>query len=106
MAESKANIYKTAREYARISRVDAAESFAISASCLKDYETDVRGVPDVTALQMSRLYRTPWLRVQHLQRNVVFCDVFGLIPPADDLAVNMLRAQKKSVKWLSCFRKW
>lgn len=51
MAESKANIYKTAREYARISRVDAAEAFAISASCLKDYETDVRGVPDVTALQ-------------------------------------------------------
>lgn len=95
MAESKANIYKTAREYARISRVDAAEAFAISASCLKDYETDVRGVPDVTALQMSRLYRTPWLRVQHLQRNVVFCDVFGLIPPVDDLAVNMLRAQKE-----------
>lgn len=95
MAESKANIYKAAREYARISRVDAAEAFAISASCLKDYETDVRGVPDVTALQMSRLYRTPWLRVQHLKRNVVFCDVFGLIPPADDLAVNMLRAQKE-----------
>lgn len=30
-----------------------------------------------------------------MQRNVVFCDVFGLIPPADDLAVNMLRAQKE-----------
>lgn len=95
MAESKANIYKTAREYARISRVDAAEAFAISASCLKDYETDVRGVPDVTALQMSRLYRTPWLRVQHLQRNVVFCDVFGLIPPVDNSALNVLRAQKE-----------
>lgn len=95
MAESKANIYKTAREYAQISRVDAAEAFAISASCLKDYETDVRGVPDVTALEMSRLYRAPWLRVQHLQRNVVFCDIFGLIPQADNSALNVLRAQKE-----------
>lgn len=95
MTESKANIYKIAREYARISRVDAAEAFAISASCLKDYETDVRNVPDVTALQMSKLYRTPWLRVQHLQKNVVFCDVFGLIPPVDNSALNVLRAQKE-----------
>lgn len=95
MTENRANIYKTAREYARVSRVDAAEAFAISASCLKDYETDVRNVPDVTALQMSKLYRTPWLRVQHLQKNVVFCDVFGLIPPVDNSALNVLRAQKE-----------
>lgn len=95
MTETRANIYKTAREYARISRVDAAEVFAISASCLKDYETDVRNVPDVTALQMSKLYRTPWLRVQHLQKNVVFCDVFGLIPQVDNSALNVLRAQKE-----------
>lgn len=95
MTENRANIYKTAREYARVSRVDAAEAFAISASCLKDYETDVRNVPDVTALQMSKLYRTPWLRVQHLQKNIVFCDVFGLIPPVDNSALNVLRAQKE-----------
>lgn len=95
MTENRANIYKTAREYARVSRVDAAEAFAISASCLKDYETDVRNVPDVTALQMSKLYRTPWLRVQHLEKNIVFCDVFGLIPPVDNSALNVLRAQKE-----------
>ena len=91
MSETQTNIYKVAREYAGMSRVNAAEGLAISASCLKDYEID----PDAIALAMSKLYRTPWLRVQHLQKNVVFCDVFGLIPPVDDLAVNMLRAQKE-----------
>lgn len=95
MTERELNIYRTAREYAHINRVDAAEQLAISASCLKDYEIDVRNVPDVVVLEMSRLYRTPWLRVQHLQKNVVFCDVFGLIPPVDNSALNVLRAQKE-----------
>lgn len=95
MTERELNIYRAAREYAHISRVDAAEQLAISASCLKDYEIDVRNVPDVIALEMSRLYRTPWLRVQHLQKNVVFCDIFGLMPPVDNNALNVLRAQKE-----------
>lgn len=95
MTERELNIYRTAREYAHISRVDAAEQLAISASCLKDYEIDVRNVPDVVALEMSRLYRTPWLRVQHLEKNVVFCDIFKLVPPADNGAINVLRAQKE-----------
>ena len=95
MSETQTNIYKTAREYAGLNRIKAAEKLGISSSCLKDYEIDWRQCPDVIALAMSKLYRTPWLRVQHLQRNVVFCDVFGLIPPVDDLAVNMLRAQKE-----------
>lgn len=95
MAEREANVYKLAREYSRLSRVDAAERLAISFGCLKDYETDVRNVPDAVALEMSRLYRTPWLRVQHLQKNVVFCDIFGLMPPVDNNALNVLRAQKE-----------
>ena len=95
MSETQTNIYKTAREYAGLNRIKAAEKLGISSSCLKDYEIDWRQCPDVIALAMSKLYRTPWLRVQHLQNNIVFCDVFGLIPPADDLAVNMLRAQKE-----------
>lgn len=76
MSETQTNIYKVAREYAGMSRVNAAEGLAISASCLKDYEIDWRQCPDAIALAMSKLYRTPWLRVQHLQKNVVFCDVF------------------------------
>ena len=92
MSETQTNIYKLAREYAGISRVNAAEELAISVSCLKDYEINWRQCPDAIALAMSKLYRTP---LQHLQKNVVFCDVFGLIPPANDLAVNMLRAQKE-----------
>lgn len=103
MTEVKANIYKAAREYAKVSRVDAAEAFAISASCLKDYETDVRAVPDATVLDMVKLYRTPWLRVQHLQKNVVFCDVFGLIPPSDNSAMNVLRAQKEVSEVMDLF---
>lgn len=95
MSETQTNIYKTAREYAGLNRIKAAEKLGISSSCLKDYEIDWRQCPDVIALAMSKLYRTPWLRVQHLQKNIVFCDVFGLIPTADDLAVNMLRAQKE-----------
>ena len=95
MPETQANIYKAAREYAGMSRVNAAEELAISASCLKDYEIDWRQCPDAIALAMSKLYRTPWLRVQHLQKNVVFCDVFGLIPPVDNSALNVLRAQKE-----------
>jgi hypothetical protein len=95
MSETQTNIYKTAREYAGLNRIKAAEKLGISPSCLKDYEIDWRQCPDVIALAMSKLYRTPWLRVQHLQKNIVFCDVFGLIPPSDDLAVNMLRAQKE-----------
>lgn len=95
MSETQTNIYKTAREYAGLNRIKAAEKLGISSSCLKDYEIDWRQCPDVIALAMSKLYRAPWLRVQHLQRNVVFCDVFGLIPPVDNSALNVLRAQKE-----------
>lgn len=95
MAEKEANIYKLAREYAHMSRVEAMMKLSISHSCLKDYETDVRSVPDAVALDMSKVYRTPWLRVQHLQKNIVFCDIFGLMPPADNDALNVLRAQKE-----------
>lgn len=95
MSETQTNIYKTAREYAGLNRIKAAEKLGISSSCLKDYEIDWRQCPDAIALAMSKLYRTPWLRVQHLQKNVVFCDVFGLIPPVDNSALNVLRAQKE-----------
>lgn len=95
MSESQANIYKAAREYAGLSRVQAAEELAISVSCLKDYEIDWRLCPDAVALDMSKLYKTPWLRVQHLQRNVVFCDIFGLVPDMSNGAMNVLRAQKE-----------
>lgn len=45
MSETQTNIYKVAREYAGMSRVNAAEELAISASCLKDYEIDLATMP-------------------------------------------------------------
>lgn len=52
MSETQTNIYKTAREYAGLNRIKAAEKLGISSSCLKDYEIDWRQCPDVIALAM------------------------------------------------------
>lgn len=103
MSEVVTNIYKAAREYANMSRIDAAEALAISPSSLKDYEIGWRDCPDATALAMSKLYHAPWLRVQHLQRNVVFCDIFGIVPDMSSNAMNVLRAQKEVGEVVSLF---
>lgn len=105
MTETQANIYKAAREYAGLPRADAAQMLAVSVSSLRDYEIDWRPCPDAVALAMSRLYLTPWLRVQHLMKNVVFCDIFGIVPPASDNALNILRAQKEVGEVVQLFPK-
>lgn len=105
MANETANIYKQARLFSQLSRFEASFELNISPSSLKDYETDVRDCPDEIALTMSRLYRAPWLRVQHLMKNVVFCDIFGIVPPASDNALNILRAQKEVGEVVQLFPK-
>lgn len=65
-----------AREYAKMTRAEAASWLPCSESSIKDYETGARAVPDEIVLEMARTYRTPWLRVQHLLKNEVFRDVF------------------------------
>lgn len=38
---------------------------------------------------------TPWLRVQHLEKNPLFCDVFGIMIDQDNLAIGVLQVQKE-----------
>lgn len=75
MAINTANPYLQARLFSQIGRIQAAQELALAESTLKNYELGLSPVPDSTVLRMSYLYRTPWLRVQHLQKNVVFCDI-------------------------------
>ena len=59
-----------------MTRPKAAMLLIVSERSLAEYELDGRVVPDWLVLKMTEIYRTPWLRVQHLQRNPVFCDIF------------------------------
>lgn len=95
MQKKSMNPYLNARLYAKVTRARAAMELSISERSLVEYELDGRGAPDDIVLKMVKLYQTPWLRVQHLQRNVVFCDIFGLVPSMDDRAVNVLSVQKE-----------
>lgn len=95
MADIVANIYLLARKYSGIKRIDAAQELAIAESTLKNYELGIAPVQDITVLKMSRLYGTPWLRVQHLEKNPLFCDVFGIMIDQDNLAIGVLQVQKE-----------
>lgn len=96
MTKDSQNPYLNARNFACLTRITAAEELAISERSLKAYEDSERQVPDDVVLKMSHLYQTPWLRVQHLQRNIVFCDIFGLVPEqVDNKAANVLKMQKE-----------
>ena len=95
MAANTANPYLQARLFSQIRRIHAAHELALAESTLKNYELGFSPVPDATVLRMSQLYRTPWLRVQHLQKNVVFCDIFELIPESPTLAFGVLQVQKE-----------
>lgn len=87
------NPYLQARLYANLTREQAAMKINCSASSIKEYELG-RTVPDEIVLEMVKAYRTPWLRVQHLENNVVFCDIFGLVPKkVDDKAMTVLKMQ-------------
>lgn len=95
MAMKTANPYWQARLYSQLKRINAAQELAVAESTLKNYELGISPVPDAIALSMARLYRTPWLRVQHLQNNVIFCDIFGIIPDSPNLAFGVLQMQKE-----------
>lgn len=76
-------------------RRQAALKINVSESSLCEYENSTRAVPDEVALAMAREYRTPWLRVQHLMRNKVFRDVFGIVDDNGSREMNVLRVQKE-----------
>lgn len=95
MQKNSMNPYLNARLFAGMTRPKAAMLLIVSERSLAEYELDGRVVPDWLVLKMTEMYRTPWLRVQHLQRNPVFCDIFGLVPQMTDKAVNVLSVQKE-----------
>lgn len=95
MQKQSMNPYLNARLFANATRVQAALALSVSERSLADYELDCRTVPDDVVLRMTHVYRTPWLRVQHLQRNPVFCDIFGLVPINDEDSIKILRVHKE-----------
>lgn len=92
--ESK-NPYFIARQKAGLSRREVAMTIATSEASLCEYEFDKRPVPDDLALEMSLLYKAPWLRIQHLLRNKVFRSVFGNFPELGSKERDVLLAQKE-----------
>lgn len=70
------SIYLEARNFSGLGRQGAADKLHISESSLKCYEAGAK-VPDEVALDMATTYKTPWLRAQHLSKNLVFQDLFG-----------------------------
>lgn len=95
MQKNSMNPYLNARLFAGMTRPKAAMLLIVSERSLAEYELDGRVVPDWLVLKMTEIYRTPWLRVQHLQRNPVFCDIFGLVPINDAEGIKILRVHKE-----------
>lgn len=88
------SIYLEARNYSSLSRVGAAEKLHISESSLKCYEAGAK-VPDEVVLDMAALYKTPWLRAQHLSKNLVFQDLFGTTLDIKPTSSSVLVMQKE-----------
>lgn len=89
------NPYFIAREKSGLTRREVAMTIATSEASLCEYEYDKRPVPDDLALEMSLLYKAPWLRVQHLLRNKVFKSLFGSFPELGSKERDVLVVQKE-----------
>lgn len=89
------NPYFIAREKSGLTRREVAMTIATSEASLCEYEYDKRPVPDDLALEMSLLYKAPWLRIQHLLRNKVFKSIFGNFPEMGNKERDVLVAQKE-----------
>ena len=95
MQKNSMNPYLNARLFAGMTRPKAAMLLIVSERSLAEYELDGWAVPDWLVLKMTEMYRTPWLRVQHLQRNPVLFDIFGLVPINDTEGIKILRVHKE-----------
>lgn len=87
-------IYLAARNFSGLGRQGAADKLHISESSLKCYEAGAK-VPDEVALDMATLYKTPWLRAQHLSKNIVFQDLFGTSLDIKPTSSSVLVMQKE-----------
>ena len=97
------NIYRNARTFAKMSCEKAAMELSISESTVRKYERGTMPVPDNTALQMAKVYNAPWLRVQHLDNNTLFRELFGVVLQKENKAANILALQKEVGDVERCF---
>lgn len=95
MQEGSENVYRRARMLAGLTQIEAADAVAVSTRSISDYEIGKTVVPDETALLMSKAYSAPWLRIEHLKKNVVFMDVMGEINSSQDVSSDVLRMFKE-----------
>ncbi len=65
-----ANIYKSGREYAKLTQEQAAELLGVSQRRLSDYENEVTPPDDIVA-RMIEIYQYPQIAHSHLKSNPV-----------------------------------
>ncbi len=79
------NIYRNAREASPYTQESAAEKIGVSPRYLQRVEAiEYTGkVDDVIVIKMAKVYGTPWLGIDHLQRNVIASEIVPEINPTD-----------------------
>ena len=89
------NIYKTARQMARMTQELAAELLYISVRSLAEYEGGRTTPADETVCRMIEAYGTDWLGYEHLKCSTEVGQRY--LPEIDftDLARSVLRLQKE-----------
>lgn len=81
MPEECRNIYKACRKTTRLTQEAAAERLGISVESLRAYETGQRVPPDEVVADMSGLYNTLHLIVQHVrEKNAMYGRVVPDVP--------------------------
>lgn len=95
------NIYRFAREKAKITREKASELLDISYKQLGNYEKYCKSIgsglpPDRMVIRMAVVYQAPWLLFSHWwENNEITRLIFKDCKVVDDLALSILLEQKE-----------
>lgn len=101
MNDTGANIYRIARENAKITREKASELLDISYKQLSNYENYCKAIglglpPDKMVMSMAVVYQAPRLMISHLmENNEIIQLIFQGCEAVDDLALSILLEQKE-----------
>lgn len=101
MNDTGANIYRIARENAKITREKASELLDISYKQLSNYENYCKAIglgmpPDKMVMSMAVVYQAPWLLFSHWwENNEITRLIFKDCKVVDDLALSILLEQKE-----------
>lgn len=71
MANVCENPYKTARRFAGLTQERAAALLNVSVDSLRDYESDLRPVPNDIAFAMCSIYNANYLAIEHLRMSSI-----------------------------------